>query len=379
MGRQCRAGRRVGLVDRIARTRKPRSQPPDLVHQLGGLFDLEVGVEPGEPHGGRLERVGPQREAARAGVDGFEQALARRDPRSHPLDGRVEDDAHGVLVRRRGHGARDVPGEVVVGRGARGEVRRRGDGRRDAIDAEGPPVLPGRVPGDEVPAPVHVDDAMRFDGSLALGAAVVAVPELDAAVARAGGRQGRYGPELHGRSGLRQADERRTQRLRLPSQALGQDALELRHRPLRGVLHPRHRARRRDVQCDGDRDRLVVVEHQRKKERARLEAVAARGPRRRLHRIPETAQAIDVPPERPVRDLEPRGQVGARPAPPRLQDRQEAQDAHRGLQHAPRFFLTEPRLADRNRPQRPEQAFSPDGGATWEVNWTMEFTRVRSG
>src|SRR4029077_722878 len=23
-----------------------------------------------------------------------------------------------------------------------------------------------------------------------------------------------------------------------------------------------------------------------------------------------------------------------------------------------------------------EQAFSPDGGATWEVNWTMEFTRA---
>lgn len=25
-----------------------------------------------------------------------------------------------------------------------------------------------------------------------------------------------------------------------------------------------------------------------------------------------------------------------------------------------------------------EQAFSPDGGATWEVNWTMDFTRVRA-
>ena len=23
-----------------------------------------------------------------------------------------------------------------------------------------------------------------------------------------------------------------------------------------------------------------------------------------------------------------------------------------------------------------EQAFSPDGGATWEMNWEMEFTRV---
>jgi len=23
-----------------------------------------------------------------------------------------------------------------------------------------------------------------------------------------------------------------------------------------------------------------------------------------------------------------------------------------------------------------EQAFSPDGGKTWETNWTMEFTRA---
>jgi hypothetical protein len=28
------------------------------------------------------------------------------------------------------------------------------------------------------------------------------------------------------------------------------------------------------------------------------------------------------------------------------------------------------------RSARWEQAFSPDGGATWEVNWVMEFTRV---
>jgi hypothetical protein len=28
------------------------------------------------------------------------------------------------------------------------------------------------------------------------------------------------------------------------------------------------------------------------------------------------------------------------------------------------------------RSARWEQAFSPDGGATWEVNWVMRFTRI---
>lgn len=52
-----------------------------------------------------------------------------------------------------------------------------------------------------------------------------------------------------------------------------------------------------------------------------------------------------------------------------------ARDTHEGQAIVVRFVWSIP------HPDRPrwEQAFSPDGGRTWETNWVMSFTRRHSG
>jgi len=49
-----------------------------------------------------------------------------------------------------------------------------------------------------------------------------------------------------------------------------------------------------------------------------------------------------------------------------------AEDTWEGKPIRMRFFWTRPR----SEAPHWEQAFSPDGGATWETNWTMDFTRL---
>src|SRR6202041_2564282 len=52
-----------------------------------------------------------------------------------------------------------------------------------------------------------------------------------------------------------------------------------------------------------------------------------------LDRVAKAAQAIDVATERPGRDLEPRCELGARPARAGLQEGEEAKKASRCLEH----------------------------------------------
>ena len=49
-----------------------------------------------------------------------------------------------------------------------------------------------------------------------------------------------------------------------------------------------------------------------------------------------------------------------------------AEDTWEGKPIRMRFFWSRPR----SEAPHWEQAFSPDGGATWETNWTMDFTRL---
>ena len=98
---------------------------------------------------------------------------------------------------------------------------------------------------------------------------------------------------------------------------------------------------------DGQRDRLVVVEDQRRQRCTGGEPVAASTPGWRLHRVAQLAQPVDVPAQRAHRDAQPAGQVGTGPVAAALQEGQQPQRALRRVGHDRRL----PDNADRIRHQ----------------------------
>ena len=87
-------------------------------------------------------------------------------------------------------------------------------------------------------------------------------------------------------------------------------------------------------QGDGDGDGLVVVEQERRQRRPRLELVAAGDAGAGVDRIAEFAKPVDVAAERPLADVQPLGQVAARPGAMRLQERHEAEHPPARVRHA---------------------------------------------
>jgi hypothetical protein len=85
--------------------------------------------------------------------------------------------------------------------------------------------------------------------------------------------------------------------------------LELDECPHRGLLDSAHRCASCGPEPDRDRDRLIVVQKQRRHRGPGPQPIAARGSSRRLDRVAEVAQSLDVAPERPARDLEPLGKL----------------------------------------------------------------------
>jgi hypothetical protein len=102
-----------------------------------------------------------------------------------------------------------------------------------------------------------------------------------------------------------------------------QDLLELHQRAHGGLLDPGHRCACGGAQPDRDRDRLLVVEQQRRHRAPGAQPVPAGGSGQRLDRIAELAQALDVTPDRAAGDLEPVGQLAPRPVAAPLQQGQK--------------------------------------------------------
>ena len=93
---------------------------------------------------------------------------------------------------------------------------------------------------------------------------------------------------------------------------------------------------RRRPQADGDRDRLVVVEQQRRHRGAGAQPVAAGRPGQRLDRVAELAQALDVAADRPPDTSSRSASSLAGPVAACLQQRQQLEQAARGgLAHPP--------------------------------------------
>src|SRR5690606_22468226 len=92
-------------------------------------------------------------------------------------------------------------------------------------------------------------------------------------------------------------------------------------------------ALRRDVQRDRDRDRLVVVEEQRRKLAPGAELIATAGSGRALDGVAEAAQAVDVASQRAAIDPEALGELHAPPETLPLQEAEEAKQSRGGLEH----------------------------------------------
>ena len=100
-----------------------------------------------------------------------------------------------------------------------------------------------------------------------------------------------------------------------------------------GLLDARHRALRRRLHPDGQRDGLLVVDDERRQRGARGELVAALGAAVRVDRVAELAQPVDVAAQRARRHPQPVGQLRAGPEAVGLQQRQQPQRPRARVRH----------------------------------------------
>jgi hypothetical protein len=140
-------------------------------------------------------------------------------------------------------------------------------------------------------------------------------------------------PRIDARPRERVRNGDRAHRVDAAPQPGWQDLLELREGADGRLLDPGHARAGRGAQPDGDRHRLLLVQQQRRQRRPGAEAIPAGHARRRGDRIAEAPEAVDVATDRARSDLEPLGELGAGPVAPRLQQRQQPEKPHRGLEH----------------------------------------------
>jgi hypothetical protein len=197
----------------------------------------------------------------------------------------------------------------------------------DPVDAERPPVRAIRVPRHEVPPPPGVNEAVGLDEPAGRRAVVRPVGEAQALgiAAGAGDRGERRGVDRRAGAGVRHG--RSANRVDAAAQSLRQDLLELAERADGGLLDAGDPAARRRAQPHGHRDRLLLVEQQRREGRPGAQAVAAADAARRAHRVTEAAQALHVPTYCADADFEPLGELRARPLTAGLKQREQLEEA----------------------------------------------------
>jgi hypothetical protein len=106
----------------------------------------------------------------------------------------------------------------------------------------------------------------------------------------------------------------------------GQDLLELHEGADRRLLDAAHGGAGGGPQADGDRDRLVVVEQERRHRRARVQPVASGRTGDSIHRVAELTEPLHVAADRAPRHAEPIGELVAGPVAARLQQGEELQE-----------------------------------------------------
>ncbi|GAA2561980.1 hypothetical protein GCM10010423_76000 [Streptomyces levis] len=248
--------------------------------------------------------------------------------------GQQPDDGVGG-VDAGGDALGDVGGQVLGGRVAGDEARAVRRLRGDAVDAEGAPVLPVEVPGDQVPAAFGAHQPVRFDAAARLGAIVAPVREAEPfGVPAQVGELGEHGRVDGGGQGAPEHGHGDgVEGAHAAAQPVGQHLLQFGQGPYRGLADALDALAGGGAQADRHGDGLVVVEEQRRELGAGAQLVAAARARAGVDRVAQLAQPVDVPAQGAGADAEPAGQVGAGPLAVGLEQGQQAQQACRGLQH----------------------------------------------
>lgn len=218
---------------------------------------------------------------------------------------------------------------VGQGRGPPG-----GGGVHDPIRTERAPVLPRQVVGEQIPAAARVDEPIRIHVSRGRRPGAVAVGQAGAfaAPARGGQIEQQRGGDL-AVVGVRGVGERAVQ-LAEPGRDPGRQHLaEFQQRRQGRLVASRDPAERGGAQPDGDREGLLLVKDQRRNAGPWPEVIAAPRTHLRFDAIAELTQPGDVPAHRPLGDLQPGGEIRARPRRPRRQQRQQPQQPRRGVDH----------------------------------------------
>ncbi|GAA4339157.1 hypothetical protein GCM10023086_73980 [Streptomyces venetus] len=220
---------------------------------------------------------------------------------------------------------------------------------RDAVGAEGAPVLPVQVPGDQVPAAFGAHQAVRFDAAAAEGAVVSAV--LEAQPLGVPAEVGEFGQ--HGRvDGVGQGPAQHrhgegVQGAHAAAQPVRQHLFQFGEGPHRGLADALDALPGGRAQSDRHRHGLVVVQEQRRQFGSGAQLVAAARAGAGVDRVAESAQPVDVPAQGAGADAEPLRQVGTGPLAVGLEQGEQTQQAGRGLRHGASL----PALADTCCPQ----------------------------
>ena len=180
----------------------------------------------------------------------------------------------------------------------------------DPVEPEGAPVVAIEVVGDEVPPMVEGHEPLWLDVPPGQVAAAGGVPEPQAFVVAAGLRDLRQRAGVDHGPARRAADGLAAERVHPAPQPGRHHRHDLGQRLDRALLEPGHRAAGRSPQPDRDRDRLVVVQQQRRQGGAGLQLVAAGHAACGVDRIAQLAQPLDVAAQGARADLETFGELG---------------------------------------------------------------------
>jgi hypothetical protein len=131
------------------------------------------------------------------------------------------------------------------------------------------------------------------------------------------------------------------QRCHAAAQPGRQNLFDFRKSAHRRLLDSLNGSRRGASQAKGDRNSLVVIEQQRRHGGPGAELVPAFRARRRMDRIAQGSEFVDVAAQGPAGDFQPIGEVGPRPVPAALKQREQPEKARGCFQHESSVTLIE--------------------------------------